>query len=60
MQNRVLRVLKEGGENGMHLKDLYPKFPDNLKQSIRGTVLRLVKTGTAQRVDEGVYRATQR
>jgi len=53
-------VLKEGGENGMHLKDLYPKFPDNLKQSIRGTVLRLVKTGTAQRVDEGVYRATQR
>ncbi len=59
LQERLLTILKEAGERGTHLSELYARFPANLKQSIRGTVLSLVRKGRAERLDEGVYRATR-
>jgi len=52
LQERVLMVVKEGGESGIRLVELYPRFPAHLKQSIRGTVLSLVKKGSVQRIEE--------
>jgi hypothetical protein len=58
LQQRVLEKLKESGEKGLQFGELYKEFPDHLPQSIRGTVLSLVKKGQVQQVSRGVYRAT--
>jgi hypothetical protein len=58
LQDRILALFQKAGEHGIHVKDLYAQLPGHLPQSIRGTVLSLVKKGRLVRESEGFYKVS--
>jgi len=56
MKDKIMETLEKAGEKGVHVSELYPKFPGKVRQSVRGRVLDLVRDGKAERISDGVYR----
>jgi hypothetical protein len=56
MKEKIVEALEKAGEKGVHVTELYRKFPGTVHQSVRGRVLELVHDGKAERISEGVYR----
>ena len=56
MQEKIMVELEKAGGKGVHVTELYKRFPGTVHQSVRGRVLELVEQGKAERVSDGTYR----
>ncbi len=54
LRDKIFDRINESGESGVHVTQIYRKFPGHVHQSIRGRVLELVEQGKVERFSNGV------
>ena len=55
MKDKIIELLNNS-ENGLSLKEIYNGFPEAKKESIRGTLNVMAKTGLIVRAGRGLYK----